>query len=55
MEDWTAVNAHLGVTSIADIQMLPIQDVELSLLTAVPEQQRLRAVRLWLHHMLSSG
>ena len=56
MEDWRAVNAHLGVTSIADIQMLPIEEVERSLSrAAVPVHQRLRAVRLWLHHMPSSG
>ena len=56
MEDWRAVNAHLGVTSIADIPMLPIEEVERSLSrAAVPVHQSLRAVRLWLHHMLSSG
>jgi hypothetical protein len=56
LEDWRAVNAHLGVTSIADIQMLPIEEVELSLLrAAVPVHQRSRAIRLWLHHMPSSG
>ena len=56
MEDWRAVNAHLGVTSIADIPMLPIEEVERSLSrAAVPVHQRLRAVRLWLHHMPSSG
>ena len=56
LEDWRAVNAHLGVTSIADIQMLPIEEVERSLSrAAVPVHQRLRAVRLWLHHMPSSG
>lgn len=56
LEDWRAVNAHLGVTSIADIQMLPIEEVERSLSrAAVPVHQRLRAVRLWLHHMPTSG
>ena len=56
LEDWRAVNARLGVTSIADIQMLPIEEVERSLSrAAVPVHQRLRAVRLWLHHMPSSG
>ena len=56
LEDWRAVNAHLGVTSIADIQMLPIEEVERSLSrAAVPVHQSLRAVRLWLHHMPSSG
>jgi ankyrin repeat protein len=56
LEDWRAVNAHLGVTSIADIQMLPIEEVERSLSqAAVPMHQHLRAVRLWLHHMPTSG
>jgi hypothetical protein len=56
LEDWRAVNAHLGVSSIADIPMLPIEEVELSLRrAAVPMHQHLRAVRLWLHHMPSSG
>ena len=56
LEDWRAVNAHLGVTSTADIQMLPIEEVERSLSrAAVSTHQRLRTVRLWLHHMPSSG
>jgi ankyrin repeat protein len=56
LEDWRAVNAHLGITSIEDIHMLPIEEVEFSLLQAsISAEQHIRAVRLWLHHMLSSG
>jgi hypothetical protein len=56
LEDWRAVNAHLGVTSIEDMQMLPIEEVERSLSrAAVPVHQRSRAVLLWLHHVPSSG
>ena len=56
MEDWRAVNAHLGITSIADIPMLPIEEVERSLSRAsVSVHQRSRAVLLWLQHMPSAG
>jgi ankyrin repeat protein len=56
LEDWRAVNAHLGVTSIADIPMLPIEEVERSLSRAsVSVHQRSRAVLLWLQHMPSAG
>jgi hypothetical protein len=57
LEDWRAVNAHLGVPSIEDMQMLPIEEVERSLSkrAAVTQHQRSSALRLWLHHVPSSG
>ncbi len=56
LEDWSSVNAHLGVASASDIPIVPIEEVVCSLSRGhVSEHQLLRTVRLWDDHTRSAG
>ncbi len=56
LKDWNSVNAHLCVASVADIPILPIEEVVCILSRArVSEHQLASAVRLWNRHAPSAG